>query len=93
MKINGIGNVTKAEMMSILTSEGREAVKDGTMTMEELAHEYKLEQIRKASRIGSNGDTFSDCLRNVPSGVIEKCTPAEVAELVDNFYPNRKGNE
>ena len=36
MRINGIGTIKKSEAMAILTREGREAVKAGGITPEEL---------------------------------------------------------
>jgi hypothetical protein len=42
MRINGIGTVRKEEAMKILTRDGREAVKSGEITPEELGQMYKL---------------------------------------------------
>ena len=36
MKIAGIGTISKEKVMSVLTREGREAVKSGDITLEEL---------------------------------------------------------
>lgn len=36
MKIKGIGTIRKEDAMSILTREGRKAVKSGDITLEEL---------------------------------------------------------
>lgn len=58
MRINGIGTIKKSEAMAILTREGREAVKAGEITLEELGQMYKLEQVKKCSKIGSFGDAF-----------------------------------
>ena len=46
MKIKGIGTISKKEAMSILTREGREAVKNGDITTQELGEMYKLEQVK-----------------------------------------------
>lgn len=43
MKIAGIGTISKEKVMSVLTREGREAVKSGDITLEELGDMYKLE--------------------------------------------------
>lgn len=48
MKIKGIGTISKKEAMSILTREGREAVKNGDITTQELGEMYKLEQVKRA---------------------------------------------
>ena len=55
MKINGIGTIKKEEAMKILTREGREAVKSGEITTEELGRMYKLEMVKKLSKIGKYG--------------------------------------
>lgn len=45
MKIAGIGTISKEKVMSVLTREGREAVKSGDITLEELGDMYKLEMV------------------------------------------------
>ena len=47
MKINGIGIISKAEAMSVLTADGRQAVKEGMITDAELGEMYKLEMVRR----------------------------------------------
>lgn len=47
MKINGIGTISKDKAMEILTREGREAVKAGEITAEELGEMYKLEMVKR----------------------------------------------
>lgn len=48
MKIKGIGTIRKEDAMSILTREGRKAVKTGLITTEELGQMYKLDQVEKS---------------------------------------------
>ena len=86
MKINGIGTIKKEEAMKILTREGREAVKSGEITTEELGRMYKLEMVKKLSKIGKYGHTFSENYNRVPEGIADKLSPEEIAELVDSFY-------
>lgn len=86
MYINGIGRIAKEDAMSILTEEGRKAVLSGEITTQELGNMYKYRQIEKASKIGSCGDTFRRNFERIPSSILEKCTPSEIAELVDAFY-------
>lgn len=86
MKITGIGVVSKKEVMSILTKEGREAVKSGEITTEELGEMYKLEQVKRACKIGKFGDTFSVNYNRIPDSLKEKLTTQELAELVEAFY-------
>lgn len=86
MKINGIGTIKKEEAMEILTREGREAVESGEITTQELGEMYKLEMIKKSSKIGKYGDTFSQNYKRVPKKITDKLSPEEIAELVDSFY-------
>lgn len=86
MFINGIGVVKKEDAMSILTREGRAAVKSGDITTEELGQMYKLEQVKKASRIGRFGETFQSNFHRIPVDLVEKLTPEELASLVDAFH-------
>ena len=86
MKINGIGVISKEQAMSILTREGYEAVKNGYITTQELGEMYKLEQVKKACKIGKYHDTFAANYVRIPDGLKEKLTPQELAELVEAFY-------
>lgn len=85
MLINGIGEVSEETVLSILTREGREAVESGDMTLEEVGDMYKLEQVKKASRIGRFGDSFSSSYSWIPEGLFDKLTPEELGQLVDAF--------
>lgn len=86
MRIKGIGVVKKEDAMSILTREGREAVKAGEITLEELGEMYKLEQIKKASKIGSFGDTFRESYKWIPDDLKEELAPEQLGKLTDAFY-------
>ncbi|MCC8047319.1 MAG: helix-turn-helix domain-containing protein [Clostridiales bacterium] len=86
MIINGIGSVAKEEMMSILSSDGRRAVEDGDITMQELADMYKANKAKGLSKIGRFGDTYHKNFERIPAGLFEKLSPAEIATLVDAFY-------
>lgn len=86
MRINGIGVVSKKEAMSILTKEGREALRKGMFTAEEIGAMYKLEQVKKACKIGKYHDTFAANYSRIPDGLKEKLTPQELAELTVAFY-------
>ena len=46
--------------MSILTTDGKEAVNNGDLGIEELGEMYKLEQVKTLSQIGSMLDTFRE---------------------------------
>lgn len=78
MKIKGIGTISKKEAMSILTREGREAVKNGDITTQELGEMYKLEQVKRACKIGTCGDTFRTCYNRIPESLKEDLAPAQL---------------
>jgi hypothetical protein len=86
MRINGIGTIKKSEAMAILTREGREAVKAGEITVKELGEMYKLEQVKKASKIGRFGDTFRKSYEWIPEDLREELTPEQLGRLTDAFY-------
>lgn len=86
MRINGIGQVRKEEAMAILTREGREAVKAGEITPEELGQMYKLEQVKKCSKIGSCGDAFRASYDRIPEDLKDELTPDQLGRLTDAFY-------
>lgn len=86
MKIKGIGVVKKEDAMSILTREGREAVKSGDITLEELGEMYKLEMVKRSSKIGRNRDTFRESYKWIPDDLKEELTPEQLGRLVDSFY-------
>lgn len=66
MKIEGIGVISKNKAMSILTKEGRKAVKAGEITIDELGEMYKLELVKKNSKVGNMGDTFRESYKWIP---------------------------
>lgn len=86
MKINGIGTIKKEEAIKILTSEGREAVNNGEITLKDLGNMYKLEMVKRASKIGKYGDMFLQNYNRIPEEIADKLSPEEIAELVDCFY-------
>lgn len=90
MKIEGIGNVNKKTMVKELglgrDKEGREALKNGEFTAEEIAGMYKLQKVREACKIGSCGDTFRANYSRIPDSLKEKLSPQELAELTEAFY-------
>lgn len=86
MRIKGIGTIAKSKAMEILTAEGRKAVKSGDITTEELGEMYKLEQVKRACKIGACGDTFRACYNRIPESLKEDLAPAQLGLLVDSFY-------
>ena len=86
MKIKGIGTIRKEDAMSILTREGRKAVKSGDITLEELGDMYKLEMVKRLSKIGRNSDTFRESYKWIPEDLKEELAPEQLGKLVDSFY-------
>lgn len=86
MRIKGIGTIKKSEAMAILTREGREAVKSGEISLEELGRMYKLSQVKKCSAIGTCGDTFRANYDRIPDDLKDELTPDQLGRLVDSFY-------
>lgn len=86
MRIKGIGTISKEKAMEILTREGKEAVKSGEITLEELGEMYKLEMVKRASKIGTCGDTFRESYKWIPDDLKEELTPEQLGKLVDQFY-------
>lgn len=86
MRINGIGTIKKEVAMGILTRDGREAVKAGEITLEELGQMYKLAQVKKCSKIGSCVDTFRASYDRIPEDLKYELTPDQLGRLVDSFY-------
>ena len=85
MFVKGIGQVKKEELLEVLTSEGREAVKNGEMTMEEVASEYKCSKVKKCARCGSFAATFENNFYRIPLELREKLTSEELGALADAF--------
>lgn len=86
MKIEGIGTISKEKAMEILTREGKEAVKSGEITLEELGQMYKMEQVKKCSKIGSCGDSFRASYDRIPEDLKDELTPDQLGRLADAFY-------
>ena len=86
MKIKGIGTIRKEDAMSILTREGRKAVKSGDITLEELGDMYKLEMVKRSSKIGRSSDTFRESYKWIPEDLKEELAPEQLGKLVDSFY-------
>lgn len=86
MYIKGIGTIRKDEAMSILTADGKNAVMNGDITLEELGEMYKLEMVKRSSKIGSMQSTFSECYKWIPEDFKSELSPEHLAELTDRFY-------
>lgn len=86
MRIEGIGVINKNKALSILTKEGREAVKAGEITIEELGEMYKLELVKKNSKVGNMEDTFQESYKWIPEELKKQLAPEQLGDLVDSFY-------
>ena len=86
MYIKGIGTIKKNEAMSILTADGKNAVRNGDITLEELGEMYKLEMVKNSSKIGSMQSTFSECYKWIPDDLKAELSPEHLAQLTDRFY-------
>ena len=86
MKINGIGIVSQKVVSSVLTREALKCIESGDMTWQEAGEMYKLEMVKKESKIGNMGDTFSACYKWIPDELKDKLSPKELANLTDQFY-------
>ena len=93
MKIAGVGIVKKEEVMSILSQDGREALENGEISLDELGEMYKLELVKRNSKIGKSAELFSTNYNRIPEGLQEKLSPEELGELVDAFYACYKDGE
>lgn len=86
MYIQGVGRAKKQDAMSILTEEGHQAVRDGEITLEELGQMYKLELIKRSSKIGRFPDTFRESYKWIPEDLKIQLAPNQLAALVDIFH-------
>ena len=85
MTIKGIGRVSKKEAMEILTREGREAVKSGEISIDDLAKMYKMEMVKRSSKIGNMPSVFNASYNGVPEQ-IKDLAPEQIAAVVDALY-------
>lgn len=90
MKIQGIGVINKKTAIKELgldrDKEGREALRRGDFSTEEIAGMYKLQKVKEACKIGSCVDTFRVNYDRIPDSLKEKLSPQELAELTEAFY-------
>lgn len=73
----------KLSALTILTREGINAILSGDVPIETALREKKIDEVKKLSKWGRYGDTFSANWRRIPTGIKDKLDAAELAELVD----------
>lgn len=47
---------------------------------------YKLEMVKRSSKIGQNSDTFRESYKWIPEDLKEELTPEQLGKLTDSFY-------
>lgn len=85
MKIKGMGNINKKEVISIFTKEGKEAIKEGIITWEEAGKEYKFQKVKEFSTIGKFEDSFIENYKRIPEEILE-LSPEVIAKTLDALY-------
>ena len=86
MYIKGIGTIRKDEAMSIITADGKTAVRNGDIALDELGEMYKLEMVKRLSKIGSMQSTFLECYKWVPEDLKSEPSPETLATLTHRVY-------
>lgn len=86
MYIQGVGRVKIQDAMGILTEEGRQVVDDVDTTLDELGRMYKVELVKKLSKISRFPDTFRESYKWIPEELREQLSPEQLAALVDSFH-------
>lgn len=86
MKIEGIGIVSKKEVENTITHDGLKAWNQGELSSDEVIYMYKREKVKELSIIGGLTDTFNFCYKNIPTRLIYKLSPEDLALLVAAFY-------
>lgn len=66
--------------------KGEEYAEAGKIELEELGEMYKLEMVKRSSKIGNNGDTFRESYKWIPEDLKEELTPEQLGKLVDAFH-------
>lgn len=73
----------KIKAMSILTQEGRDSLILEDDDWDTVMSQYKIEQARSLSKIGSFPESFSLALKRVPISCINLLSAEALAELID----------
>lgn len=87
-QINGIGEVPESKILSILTDEDIEKLRNGELTEESVAMLYKIHCIREASEYGAYEGTFNYNLNRIPDELTERLSPKCLGKIIDVFYHN-----
>ena len=86
MYIQGVGRVKIQDAMGILTEEGRQVVDDVDITLDELSQAYKVDLVKRLSKIGRFPDAFRESYKWIPEELQEQLSPEQLATLVDSFH-------
>lgn len=81
------------QALTICTQDFFESLDDGDSTIEQAVWAYKIDQVKKISRIGRYGETFNRNWALIPVEVKKKCSAEELAEIVDALYLQYKAGQ
>lgn len=86
MQIEGIGTVSKEDVIKTMSVIDRAAAQRGEIPEEELAARYKEAMVKQAANIGDHANMFSASYNWIPNNLKESLPPEDLAHLVDQFY-------
>jgi len=69
--------------LGILTEDGRNSLRNGLTTMDDVLGWYKIDCVEKLSKWGAYGETFRRNWERIPEGVVEALPAEQLAQLVD----------
>lgn len=72
--------------LSLFTNEAKVSAQSGDLTIKELSDMSKYQNIKKISKIGEFGETFSQNFQRIPESIFDKLTAKDLADLVDALY-------
>lgn len=84
MKIPGIGNVTKAELLSVMTVAEKQKAEFNQIDTSKIGRRYKATKAREISKYGDSA-LFSLYYKRIPETIVEKLNIEELAALVDSY--------
>lgn len=72
--------------LNIFTSEVREALENGDLSLTDVLSMDKREKAMELSKIGRFSETFNENFNRIPNELFPKLSAQELANLVDAFY-------
>lgn len=86
MQIEGIGTVSKEEVINTISGIDRAAALRGEIPEEELAARYKEAMVKEIANIGDHADMFTASYNWIPNNLKESLPSEDLAHLVDQFF-------